>query len=240
MEPWYKSFSRELRSARDGRSIPTSSRSPWSRLPPGTAPDDYTDSNKFFARTCFTRALREHIGNGAAAPFRRDRQRGARSHPDHPVRRRQDSHAHRSVSSVRNAERRSTLAFKADLLQAAEIIATCRFAGGGVCRQRLGPRLTARETPWIDVARQLAGDAGVAALGPEARTTPPGTEAIGRVIRKAGGSVLILFDEVLNFLNRHREPGRRLLCLHPEPDRRDDRARAAAPASSACRAARSR
>jgi hypothetical protein len=60
-----------------------------------------------------------------------------------------------------------------------------------------------RGTPWIDIARQLAGDAGVAVLGSAARTTPPGTEAIGRVIEKAGGSVLILF-EVLNFLNRHR------------------------------------
>ena len=53
----------------------------------------------------------------------------------------------------------------------------------------------------------MAGDEGVAALGPEARTTAPGTEAIGRVIQKAGGSVLILFNEVLNFLNRHRKLG---------------------------------
>ena len=43
----------------------------------------------------------------------------------------------------------------------------------------------------------------MAALGSAAITTPPGTEAIGRVIEKSGGSVLILFDEVL-FLNRHR------------------------------------
>ena len=62
-----------------------------------------------------------------------------------------------------------------------------------------------RETPWIDFARQLAGDAGVTALGDEARTTPPGTEAIGRIVEKAGGSVLILFDEVLNYLNRYRD-----------------------------------
>ncbi|MEP0772985.1 MAG: DUF499 domain-containing protein, partial [Acidobacteriota bacterium] len=53
-------------------------------------------------------------------------------------------------------------------------------------------------------ARQLAGEAGVAALGPAARTTPPGTEAIGRVFAAAGTPVLVLFDEVLNFLNRHR------------------------------------
>ncbi|MDW8470208.1 MAG: DUF499 domain-containing protein [Burkholderiales bacterium] len=61
-----------------------------------------------------------------------------------------------------------------------------------------------RETPWIDLARQLAGEAGVAALGPAAKTTAPGTEAIARVFAAAGAPVLLLFDEVLNYLNRHR------------------------------------
>ena len=61
-----------------------------------------------------------------------------------------------------------------------------------------------RETPWIDLARQLAGEAGVRELGPAAQTIPPGTEALGRVFKAAGGPVLVLFDEVLNFLNRHR------------------------------------
>src|SRR5262249_34524244 len=40
--------------------------------------------------------------------------------------------------------------------------------------------------------------------GPAAKTTPPGTEALGRIFQAAGGCVLLLFDEVLNFLNRHR------------------------------------
>jgi len=61
-----------------------------------------------------------------------------------------------------------------------------------------------RETPWLDIARQLAGDQGVAALGAAAQTTPPGTESITRVFQAAGAPVLLLFDEVLNFLNRHR------------------------------------
>ena len=61
-----------------------------------------------------------------------------------------------------------------------------------------------RETPWIDIAWQLAGDNGVKELGAAAKTTPPGTEALSRVFRAAGGPVLLLFDEVLNFLNRHR------------------------------------
>jgi hypothetical protein len=61
-----------------------------------------------------------------------------------------------------------------------------------------------KETPWMDIARQLAGDAGVACLGAAAKTTPPGTEAISKLFQAAGGVVLVLFDEVLNYLNRHR------------------------------------
>ncbi len=60
------------------------------------------------------------------------------------------------------------------------------------------------ETPWIDIARQLAQEKGVEALGPTAKTTAPGTESIARVFEAAGAPVLLLFDEVLNFLNRHR------------------------------------
>jgi len=41
-------------------------------------------------------------------------------------------------------------------------------------------------------------------LGAAAKTTPPGTEALARVFQAANGPVLLLFDEVLNFLNRHR------------------------------------
>ena len=62
-----------------------------------------------------------------------------------------------------------------------------------------------RETPWIDIARQLAGDPGVAILGPKSKTVPPGTEALAELFRAAGGRVLILFDEVLNLVNRHRD-----------------------------------
>jgi hypothetical protein len=61
-----------------------------------------------------------------------------------------------------------------------------------------------RETPWLDLAQQLAGDAGVAALATEAQTTPAGTTAIGDLVKAAGGKVLVLCDEVLNFVNRHR------------------------------------
>lgn len=61
-----------------------------------------------------------------------------------------------------------------------------------------------REAPWIDIARQIAGDKGVKELGAAAKTTLPGTESLARVFKAAGEPVLLLFDEVLNFLNRHR------------------------------------
>src|SRR5208337_3205516 len=37
----------------------------------------------------------------------------------------------------------------------------------------------------------------------EARTSAPGTKAIGELLKLAGKPVLILFDETLNYLGRH-------------------------------------
>jgi hypothetical protein len=54
------------------------------------------------------------------------------------------------------------------------------------------------------MARQLAGDKGVAALGPQAREKAPGTANLARLLAEAG-PCLILCDEVLNFLSRHRD-----------------------------------
>src|SRR2546428_616742 len=61
-----------------------------------------------------------------------------------------------------------------------------------------------RETPWIDIARQIAGERGVELLGSATKQTPPGTEALSRVFEAAGGAVLVLMDEVLNFLSGHQ------------------------------------
>ena len=61
-----------------------------------------------------------------------------------------------------------------------------------------------RETPWIDVAWQLAGDEGVKALGPMAKDSPPGTDTINRLIALTNRPVLLLFDEFLNLFTRHR------------------------------------
>jgi hypothetical protein len=91
----------------------------------------------------------------------------------------------------------------ADLVREAGLAAVPRARVGVFVGNAWDPQ-PGRETVWIDLARQIAGDAGVEALGPTAREVPPGTEAIGRVFQAAGAPVLLLFDEVLNFLNRHR------------------------------------
>jgi hypothetical protein len=202
MDPWYKVV-QPRPEVSQGRSFnPDEFAIALEQVVAGTAPEDYKNPADFFARTCFTNALREHMGMVAR----------------------------RLIGETVNAAPVLTLITqfgggKTHTLTALyHLVKNHEYAKaiGGDLRRALGtdklPENTkvavfvgnawdpsaGRETPWIDIARQLAGDAGVAALGSTARTTPPGTEAIGRVIEKAGGSVLILFDEVLNFLNRHR------------------------------------
>ncbi|MGH7932891.1 MAG: DUF499 domain-containing protein [Candidatus Binataceae bacterium] len=202
MEPWYKVVQPRAE-VREGRSFnPDEFAIALEQVAAGTAPQDYTNPINFFARTCFTRALREHMAmvlrrlNGEttnAAPVLTliTQFGGGKTHTLTAL-----YHAVKNASSLDRS-------IQADLLRAIEINQLPKSQVAVFVGNAWDPGET-RETPWIDVARQLARDEGVAALGPAARTTPPGTEAIGRVIDKAGGSVLILFDEVLNYLNRHR------------------------------------
>src|SRR2546427_106670 len=57
------------------------------------------------------------------------------------------------------------------------------------------------ETPWLDIADQLAGEKGRALFSKNA----PGTKTIGDLLRLVGQPVLFLFDEVLNYIGRHPE-----------------------------------
>src|SRR5262249_26821972 len=62
MEPWYK-IATPRREVREGRSFnPDEFAIALDQVVTGTAPIDYRDPEKFFNRTCFTRALREHAG----------------------------------------------------------------------------------------------------------------------------------------------------------------------------------
>ena len=169
----------------------------------GTAPEDYRDPAQFFARTCFTRALREHAGmvlrrlsgqteNTAPVLTLITQFGGGKTHTLTAL-----YHLAKSGDTARG------FTGVADLLREAGSLQFRRRKVAVFVGNAWDPQ-PGRETPWIDIARQLAGDKGVEALGPTARTTPPGTDAIARVFQAAGAPVLLLFDEVLNYLNRHR------------------------------------
>ena len=62
MEPWYK-VATPRKEVREGRSFnPDEFAIALEQVVAGTAPEDYREPEKFFSRTCFTRALCEHSG----------------------------------------------------------------------------------------------------------------------------------------------------------------------------------
>ena len=204
LEPWYKiALPRE--EVREGRSFnPDEFAIALEQVVGGTAPTDYRDPGAFFARTCFTRALREHAGmvlrrlagktaNTSPVMTLVTQFGGGKTHTLTAL-----YHLVTAGASIRGLQEVGDLLRDAGLT-AAPSARVAVFVGNAWDPQ------PGREAPWVDVARQLAGDRGVELLGANAATTPPGTEALGRVFAAAGAPVLVLFDEVLNFVNRYRE-----------------------------------
>jgi hypothetical protein len=204
MDPWYKIVTAR-KEVREGRSFnPDEFAIHLEQVVGGQAPDDYRLPGPFFARTCFTRALREHLGmvlrrlsgiteNSAPVLTLITQFGGGKTHTLTAL-----YHLARGGPETKKWNGVKGLLEEAGLADAPRARVAV-FVGNAWDPQ------PGRETPWIDLARQLAEDDGVKALGPAAKTKPPGTEALGRVFQAAGGCVLILFDEVLNFLNRHRD-----------------------------------
>ena len=203
LEPWYKVVT--LREeVREGRSFsPDEFAIALEQVVAGTAPKDYRDPAEFFARTCFTRALVEHAGMvlrrlagntaGTAPVLTLITQFGGGK-----------THTLASLYHIAKAgAKASALPGIADLLAKANL-AEAPEARVGVFVGNAWDPAEGRENPWIDLARQVAGEAGVAALGSAAKTAPPGTESLARVFAAADAPVLLLFDEVLNFVGRHR------------------------------------
>src|SRR3970040_2600915 len=61
-DPWYK-ITTPRKEVREGRSFnPDEFAIALEQVVAGKAPEDYRDPEKFFSRTCFTRALTEHAG----------------------------------------------------------------------------------------------------------------------------------------------------------------------------------
>ena len=203
MEPWYRVVTLR-QEVREGRSFsPDEFAIALEQVVAGTAPHDYREPAQFFARTCFTRALTEHSG----MVLRRLSGRTENTAPVLTLITQFGGGKTHTLTALYHLANTGAEAAKlpgvADLLNSAGI-ATAPSARVAVFVGNAWDPSEGRETPWIDLARQLAGEKGVAALGPAARTTPPGTEALARVFAAAEAPALLLFDEVLNFVNRHR------------------------------------
>jgi hypothetical protein len=203
MEPWYK-VTTPRAEVREGRSFnPDEFAIALEQVAAGTAPKDYLDPKKFFDRTCFTRALTEHLGLVL-------RRLSGETQNTAPV---------LSLITQFGGGKTHTLTALYHLIHNSKVSAGHPDVQALLKNNNLGHLPTAKvaifvgnawdptegkETPWIDLAHQLAGAAGMQSLGPQARSTPPGTDALGRLFQTAGGHVLLLFDEVLNYFNRHR------------------------------------
>ena len=203
MDPWYR-VATLRREVREGRSFsPDEFAIALEQVVAGTAPPDYSDPAQFFARTCFTRALREHAG---MALRRLSGKTGNTAPVLTLITQFGGGKTHTLTSLYHLATTGETAAgFPGveDLLKG-EGLRAVPSARVGVFVGNAWDPADGRETPWIDLARQVAGEPGVAALGTAARTTPPGTATLGKVFAAAEAPVLLLFDEVLNFVNRHR------------------------------------
>ena len=203
MEYWYK-VATPRKEVREGRSFnPDEFAIHLEQVIARTAPEDYREPKQFFARTCFTRALREHAG----MVLRRLSGETANTAPVMTLITQFGGGKTHTLTAlyhlVRSGPKAPEYSGVGGLVKEAGIRAVPEARVAAFVGNAWDPK-DGYETPWIDIARQLAGHKGVKELGTAAKTTPPGTEALGRVFHAAGGPVLILFDEVLNFLNRHR------------------------------------
>ena len=203
MDPWYKVVTLR-KEVREGRSFsPDEFAIALEQVLSRTAPQDYSDPAQFFSRTYFTRALTEHSG----MVLRRLSGRTENAAPVLTLITQFGGGKTHTLTSLYHLASAGPDAAKlpgvSDLLHNAGV-AEAPTARVGVFVGNAWDPSEGRETPWIDLARQIAGDEGVATLGGAAQSTPPGTEALARVFAAANAPVLLLFDEVLNFVNRHR------------------------------------
>ena len=203
MEPWYKLVT-PRKEVREGRSFnPDEFAIALEQVVAGIAPDDYKKPDQFFSRTCFTKALRDN----SALVLRRLAGKTENTAPVQTLVTQMGGGKTHMLTTLWHLANTGAAASAfpgvASLLSEAGL-AEAPSAKVAVFVGNAWDPQPGRETPWIDIARQLAGDDGVTALGPSAKDAPPGTDTINRLIGIVKEPVLLLFDELLNLFTRHR------------------------------------
>ncbi len=203
MDPWYKLVT-PRKEVREGRSFnPDEFAIALEQVVAGIAPEDYKKPELFFSRTYFTRALREN----SALVLRRLAGMTENTTPVQTLVTQMGGGKTHMLTTLwhlaNSGPAASNFIGVAELLKEAGL-AEVPAAKVAVFVGNAWDPQPGSEKPWIDIARQLAGDAGVAALGAAAMDSPPGTNTINRLIAMVDRPVLILFDELLNLFSRHR------------------------------------
>ena len=206
MDPWWK-LTTPRKEVREGRSFnPDEFAIALEQVVAGSAPDDYKKPEQFFSRTCFTRALRDNSG----LVLRRLAGKTENTAPVQTLVTQMGGGKTHMLTTLWHLANTGAAASAfpgvGDLLSEAGLTEAPKAKVAVFVGNAWDPQ-PGRETPWIDIARQLAGDAGVEVLGPSALDAPPGTDTINRLIAKVNGPVLLLFDELLNLFSRHRSLG---------------------------------
>jgi hypothetical protein len=200
MEPWYK-IVLPRQELREGRSLdPAEFAVHLEQVAAGTAPADYVQPEKFFARNYFSKALVDHCG----MVLRRLNGETANTAPVLSLITQFGGGKTHTLTALyhlcNTGAGAKDFSGVADMMKATDLkeipqAKVAIFVGNS---WDITPN---RETPWLDLADQLAGERGRALFS----KTAPGTKAIGELIRLVGKPVLILFDETLNYLGRHPE-----------------------------------
>ena len=202
MDPWYRVVT-PREEVREGRSFnPDEFAIDLAQVVNGTAPKDYQDPAQFFSRTFFTQALTDHTGTVL-------RRLSGRTESTAPVLSLVTqfgggkTHTLTALYHLAKSGRESdNLTGVQDVLKAEEVTVPDRIRVATFVGSAWDPA-EGKETPWIDVLRQISGENWSETMGDNFRTSAPGTTTLGNAFREAEAPVLVLFDEVLNFINRY-------------------------------------
>src|SRR5438034_8327750 len=160
MEPWYKNTAPRPE-VREGRSFnPDEFAIALEQVAANKGPDDYRKPEQFFSRTCFTHSLREHIG----MVLRRLQGQTENSAPVMTLVTQFGGGKTHTLTALYHLASNGPLAAGypgvRELLQETGLAEVPRARVAVFVGNAWDPQ-PGRETPWLDIARQLAGDAGV-------------------------------------------------------------------------------
>lgn len=213
LKPWYKVIT-PREDLRDGRPLDASEFAVHlDHVRDGRAPVDYKNPERFFDRTFLTSSLRELAGGvirrlsgikvETSAIYNLTTQfGGGKTHALTLL-----YHLARSGPAASNWKGVQSLLEQAGVLHVPSGAATAVFVGtefDSLAGRGGNDGTPSRRTPWGEIAFQLGGEKGFAVVAAhDAEGTAPSTEVIRKFLPQ-GSPVLILMDELLNYLNRER------------------------------------